>query len=99
MTTLPQSPEAFLNWNNYERFIRDNNNVTWRNFNVVDNQPDVNFGSEFVDMDFFASGPPDEARERKLEIMARLPKGSRAFLKMPIAMYESMLDCIPRRST
>ena len=88
----PPAPADFLNWNNYEMFVRNNNNVTWRNFNVVDNQPGPNVGAEFVDMDFFAAGPPDEAREMKLEIMARLPKGSRVFLQMPIAMYDSMLD-------
>jgi hypothetical protein len=91
----PPAPEDLLNWNNYERFVRYNNNVTWRNFNVVSNQPNARVQSEFVDMDFFASGPPDAAREMRLEIMARLPTGSRAFLQMPIAMYESMLDRMP----
>jgi serine protease len=28
-------PADFKDWDNYRRFIRDNNNVTWRNFNVV----------------------------------------------------------------
>lgn len=34
-------PADFLNWDNFLRFIREKNNVTWRNFNVEDNDPDV----------------------------------------------------------
>ena len=35
------SPAEFLNFDNFRRFIRENNNVTWRNFNVEDSEPDV----------------------------------------------------------
>ncbi len=35
------APADFLNWTNYENFIRNNNNVTWHNFNVVGIQPEV----------------------------------------------------------
>ncbi|MBK7970789.1 MAG: hypothetical protein IPK08_18740 [Bacteroidetes bacterium] len=34
-------PADFLNWDHFTRFIRDNNNVTWKNFNIRDNDPDV----------------------------------------------------------
>ena len=35
----PHAPADFLNFDNFRTFIRENNNVTWRNFNVVSNDP------------------------------------------------------------
>lgn len=85
------APADFVDWDNYQNFIRNNNNVTWRNFNVVDNQPDpAAHPSGYVAMAFLAPGAPDKARRMRLEIVARLPKGARALLEMPVAMYEGM---------
>ena len=78
---------------NYERFVRDNNNVTWHNFNVVDNQPGP--GSDpnnFVSLEFIAPGAPDRARHMSLEVGAALPQGSRLALEIPEAMYLALTD-------
>lgn len=89
-------PADFVDWDNYRNFIRNNNNVTWRNFNVVDNEPDpAGDPSEYVAMEFLAPGAPDRARRMRLEIVARLPKGSRALLDIPVAMYDAMHDRAP----
>ncbi len=86
---LPQDPTPnpadFLDWDNYRTFIRSNNNVTWRNFNVVDNAPAP--GAEprrFVSLPFLAPGAPDRTRHMVLEIVAKLPAGARAQLELPI---------------
>jgi hypothetical protein len=77
----------FMDWANFERFIRDNNNVTWHNFNVVDNQPEAE--SEYVALDFIAPGAPDRARWMKLEVVGALPAGSRLLLEIPQPMLEA----------
>jgi len=90
------APADFLDWDNFRNFIRSNNNVTWRNFNVVDNEPDpAGDPSNYVAMAFLAPGAPDKARMMRLEVVARLPKGSRALLEIPLAMYDAMRNRPP----
>lgn len=78
------APADFMAWNNFVRFIRENNNVTWRNFNVVNNVP-PSAGSPpgFVALPFLAPGAPDRARPMVLEVVARLPQGARILLEGP----------------
>jgi hypothetical protein len=90
-------PADMLDWDNFYRFIRENNNVTWRNFNVKDNDPDPAAGDPegYVALEFLASGAPDRARPMKLEVGARLPKGARVMLEGPRPMLEMMYDRTP----
>jgi len=78
-------PADFLNWDNFVRFIRDNNNVTWKNFNVRDNDPDEgpSVPDGFFAMSFLVPGALDKNRIFDLEIISRLPKGSRVILEIP----------------
>lgn len=80
------SPGDLLSWDNFTRFIRDNNNVTWRNFNVVDNVPsslDPTVPEDYVDLPFIAPGAPDIGRVMQLEIIARLPEGGKVLFDAP----------------
>jgi hypothetical protein len=78
-------PAEFLDWTNYRTFIRNNNNVTWRNFNVVDNvPPSGGVPPRFVPLPFLAPGAPDMTRLMALEIVSRLPQGARVQLELPI---------------
>lgn len=91
------APADFLDWANYYRFIRENNNVTWRNFNVVPNDPDPEAGdpSDYVGLAFLAPGAPDKARRMRLEVVARLPKGAHAFLEMPLHFVDAIQERSP----
>src|SRR5690606_6506391 len=60
------APADFLNFDNFRLFIRQNNNVTWRNFNVVDSEPDPAIG--FVPMPFLMPGAPDRRARMRLAI-------------------------------
>jgi serine protease len=92
------APADFLNWNNYFNFIRNNNNVTWRNFNVVDNDPDPSADpSGYVAMKFLAPGAPDQARRMRLEVGARLPEKSRVILEIPRALYDALPERWPAK--
>jgi serine protease len=76
------APADFLNWDNFRLFIRTNNNVTWRNFNVVNNvPPPAAEPPNYVPLPFMAAGAPDKARRMRLEVMGRLPKGAIALWK------------------
>jgi serine protease len=84
-------PADFLNWDNYRRFIRENNNVTWRNFNVADNDPDAEdptVPKDFKAVRFLAPGAPDKARYMALELIAKLPTGAKLVLETPLNLYE-----------
>lgn len=81
----------FLNWDNFRRFIRENNNVTWRNFNVEDGDPDVadpTVPRGFKALKFLAPGAPDKARYMALEFIGKLPEGAKAILEVPLYFYE-----------
>ncbi|MBA4141737.1 MAG: hypothetical protein H0X43_01775 [Nitrosospira sp.] len=81
----------FLDWDNFTTFIRNNNNVTWRNFNVVNNVPPP--GAEprgYVALPFLAAGPPDRARRMRLEITPRLPAGTEIVLELPREFAERL---------
>ncbi len=80
-------PNAFYDWDNFCRFIRENNNVTWRNFNVVNNLPDE---MGYVSLPFFTSGTPDKARRMQLEVVMELPRGARAWLEIPAYLIEGV---------
>jgi hypothetical protein len=82
------NPADFADWNNFRTYIRDNNNVTWRNFNVVSSVPPA--GGRFVALPFIAPGAPDAARPMQLEVQARLPDGARAFLELPQYVVEKL---------
>ncbi len=84
-------PADFLNWDNFRRFIRENNNVTWRNFNIEDNDPDVEdptVPKGFKALKFLAPGAPDKARHMELEVIGKLTDGARAALEVPLVFYE-----------
>ncbi|MGI8583144.1 MAG: hypothetical protein ACR2KX_13155, partial [Chitinophagaceae bacterium] len=79
-------PADFINWNNFTEFIRENNNVTWKNFNVADNDPDVDpsIPKGFFVLPFLATGAPDKKRKFDFEVISGLPEGSKVFLEIPL---------------
>ncbi len=86
------APADFLDWDKYRLFIRNNNNVTWRNFNVVDELPSPGPGVPpgFFDLPFLAPGAPDRARPFGLEVVARLPEEARLLLEMPLFLADAL---------
>lgn len=70
-----------VNFDNFYSFIRNNNNATWRNFNVVANvgpAPDPS-----VAMKFLAVGALDRALAMGIEIIPQLPEGAKLVLEAP----------------
>ncbi len=83
----PQDPAPPLpgptDWTGFLDLIRNNNNVTWRNFNVVNVLPDP--ASDPVELPFLLAGAPADDRRFDLEIAVHLPKDGRLLLELPAA--------------
>jgi Subtilase family len=89
-------PADFKDWNKFYRFIRDNNNVTWRNFNVVPNlPPPPSSPADYVQLPFIAPGWPETAMRFQLEVKALLPAGARVWLEAPRYLVEAMGERSP----
>ncbi len=73
-----------LDWDDFRALIRNHNNVTWRNFNVIDEIPDPS--EDPAEFAFLIAGAPDRARVFDLEIIQRLPKGAEVWLEVPLAL-------------
>ncbi len=91
------SPADFGDWTNFQRFIRDNNNVTWRNFNVIDAEPDPNAAvSGFVALPFLLVGAPDKPRVFDIVIDGKLPEGARLLFQMPLDLFKQARQYLPK---
>jgi hypothetical protein len=70
------NPVDFLDLDNFFSFIRDNNNVTWRNFDV--SAPAMGMRKMFI-----MPAAPDRDERFDLEFVADLPPGARLLLEVP----------------
>jgi hypothetical protein len=88
-------------WTTFERFIRENNNVTWRNINVVSNVPPPSSArSDAIRLAFMAVGAPRTAVVMQLSVVGRLPEGARLTLLAPDHLLDSLRvprGRVPRR--
>ncbi len=80
---IPAAGPSF-DWNAFVNLVRAQNNVTWRNFNVVDVLPDPS--ADPAVLDFLIVGSPDAARAFDLEILQELPQGVKVELEVPKAL-------------
>lgn len=84
-------PAEFGDWDNFRNFIRNNNNVTWRNFNVEDPAPAPDAEPKgFVSLPFLVPGAFDEPREFAIELLAKLPRKTKILLELPVNFLQIM---------
>jgi hypothetical protein len=69
-----------VDFDNFIAFVRNNNNATWRNFNVV---ASISPTSPSVIMPFLAVGALDRAVDMGIEIIPQLPEGAKLILEAP----------------
>lgn len=77
-------PADFVDFDNFRTFIRKNNNVTWRNFNVVNNDPDNPEAQ--IALNWLMPGAPDKARHFMLHLRMNLPRTAEVLLDLPLAL-------------
>jgi serine protease len=81
------NPANFRDFDNYYRFIRENNKVTWRNFNVVSNVGPLSGElAGFVNANFLVVSAHDKDREMELEFSPQLPIGAKVSIEMPATL-------------
>jgi serine protease len=84
-------PADFNDWTNFQNFIRNNNNVTWRNFNVEDAAPAPNAEPQgFVALPFLVPGAFDKPRDFAIEMIGKLPRTAKVMLELPVNFLEIM---------
>jgi hypothetical protein len=82
----PVPPVASItDWNSFVAFVREHNNVTWRNFEVVDMQAMVITPRP---RPFIIAGAPEEDVEMGLEVIGHLPPEARLVLEAPARLLE-----------
>jgi hypothetical protein len=77
------NPATFSSFDQYRTFVRNNNNIAWRNFNVVPGPPSGGAPPGFYKEKFIIPGAFDTSRRFEFEAVARLPQGSHGFLEVP----------------
>lgn len=75
-------PADFADFDNFRSFIRNNNNVTWRNFNVVPFDP--NNPEAQISLPWIMPGAPDRRRAFALELALKLPRRAEVLLELPL---------------
>ncbi|MBK9735343.1 MAG: S8 family serine peptidase [Saprospiraceae bacterium] len=86
----------FENWTNFQLYIRNNNNVTWRNFNVVPAAPSPSANpAEYLDLRFLLVGAGDKARPFDVAIDARLPEGAKLQFEFPAELQKQLKRLFP----
>jgi len=89
----PTPPQADLaTWDGFCRLVRSNNNVTWRNFNIIPVAPTPPSGA--VELPFHAAGDPESARVFGFEIVAGLPADAEVWWAVP----DYLVDLLGLRS-
>jgi serine protease len=86
----PVPPRAnFLNFDYYAAYIRNNNNVTWRNFDVVTPltaAAPLGATAAAFELVFVAPGALDAERSFQLRVAADLPPAAHVSLEVPLAL-------------
>jgi len=77
----PIPPAADFDWDDFYNFIRNYNNVTWRNFNVEDVLPDPS--DPPAAFPFIITNTPDRRRHFDIQIFQRLPEDAELWLELP----------------
>lgn len=83
-------PSAFSTFDNYLAYVENNNNVAWRNFDVVMGPPSAGPPPGFYKLKFVVPGAFDTSHRFELEAIGRLPEGSRAFLEVPAWLADAL---------
>ncbi len=85
---LPPGP---TDWAGFQSFIRAQNNVTWRNFNV-ETPPDPR--GDPSNLPFLLTGYPDKPRYFNLEILRVLPQNADLWLEVPVELGKMLRERI-----
>jgi hypothetical protein len=84
------SMATFANFDQYVTYVENNNNIAWRNFDVVPGPPSAGPPPGFYKQIFIIPGAFDTGHVFDLEAIGRLPAKSRVFLDMPAWLADAL---------
>jgi hypothetical protein len=85
------NPSSFATFTDFVNYIYANNNITWRNFNVVaPGQHRLPPWGHFIPLRFVVAGAWDQQHAFALETHAELPEGSHLALQVPDWLGEQL---------
>jgi serine protease len=87
--TAPFGPGSF-SWDDFMQYIRLNNNVTWRNFEVVELATGGEGGA--APLPFLVAGAPDEGRVFDLLITLDRPSAVRVAWQVPLTLLRALSE-------
>jgi serine protease len=79
----PNLTTDFATFDDFVNYIYANNNITWRNFNVLLPGPHWPRWDKFIALRFLIAGAWDKSRHFAFETHAELPNGSQIALQVP----------------
>lgn len=81
---VPGLGEVPFDWDDFLAFVRNNNNVSWRNVNVIENTAADAQGG--VELPLVIAGAPDRDLTFDFEFIQRLPVGVEVDLQVPLPL-------------
>jgi hypothetical protein len=81
-------PAQLMEWDYFLHFVSRNNNVAWRNFNVV--SPPMASSVKSHVLPFFIPGGWEKGSEMRLEVETNLPAAMKVDLEIPLALARDL---------
>ncbi len=91
----PPPPDSLVTMARFRAMIRNNNDVTWRNFNVVENTGNAAGEAGVVILQFRVGGAPREPEPMQFVFWSGLPDGAEISLVAPLDFVQSVLGSPP----
>ena len=99
-------PAVLTDWDSFLHFVSENNNVTWRNFNIVTLQPspplpqsmmpaNPNAPDQYAELPFEISGAADRGLEMNFEVCPKFPRNSELWLEAAAPLVKRLCDGSP----
>ncbi|MEO8333530.1 MAG: S8 family serine peptidase [bacterium] len=82
-----------LAWNRFLELVKGNNNIAWRNFNVID--PLLEAVGDWIHLPFLLRGAPDRARVFSVQVDVHSVHASLLWLDMPEMAVAQFCDASP----
>jgi serine protease len=91
------APTDFATFDDFVNYIYAHNNITWRNFNVIEpGQQSTGTAGQLLPLPFQITGAWDRARAFTFETNAQLPAGSQLSLELPHWLGHGLMPGLPQ---
>jgi hypothetical protein len=96
LASQAQDPTLFpgpLTWNRFLDLVQSNNNIAWRNFNVIN--PVLEAVRDWIHLPFLLRGAPDRARVFSVQVEVQSLEAAVLWLEMPEMAVAQFCNSVP----